>query len=388
MFATGNSQLAFVDALRRPRPLDVPWSRRRSSSTWTSTWASGPDHPAGFRHWIRDRIDEPAHPRAAHYLDGLAPPEEECERYAALLGRHPLDLCCLGIGENGHLAFNDPPVADFDDPLDVKVVELDEGCRRQQVDEGHFPTEADVPAEAVTVTIPALLRAGPGAGRGARGPQGRAGPRRARGPGDHGVPGLDPPAAPHATVFLDRRLGRPPRSLIPLGAPQTEGSPSQSVEERIGHVPVPLVLTVEGVVDQPVGGSVAVVDRPQPGHRPSAAATGKSRSSRPLTISRGRGATRAPRSACSIRPEHADEHLGAAHVPRHLVRLRPRGEVAAHHGGGHPTVGGGEEQGHGAPVGEAGHAHPRRVDQRVGAEHVERPAPGPRGSGSAGSIPP
>ncbi len=73
---------------------------------------------------------------------------------------HPLDLCCLGIGENGHLAFNDPAVADFDDPLDVKVVELDDACRRQQVGEGHFPDVAAVPAHAITVTIPALLRAG------------------------------------------------------------------------------------------------------------------------------------------------------------------------------------------------------------------------------------
>ena len=81
-----------------------------------------------------------------------------------------------GIGENGHLAFNDPPVADFDDPRDVKVVTLDGGCRRQQVDEGHFATDGDVPEQAVTVTIPALLRATAGAGRRARGPQGGAGP--------------------------------------------------------------------------------------------------------------------------------------------------------------------------------------------------------------------
>ncbi len=90
---------------------------------------------------------------------GWPHPASECLRYAQLLRRFPLDLCCLGIGENGHLAFNDPPVADFADPLDLKVVTLDEGCRRQQVNEGHFPTEADVPDEAITVTIPALLRA-------------------------------------------------------------------------------------------------------------------------------------------------------------------------------------------------------------------------------------
>ena len=118
-----------------------------SSSTWTSTsaWApiirrassagSGSASPAG------------SGPRAAHYLDGLADPLAECARYSGLLRTHPLDLCCLGIGENGHLAFNDPPVADFADPLDVKVVELDAGCRRQQVNEGHFPSVDDVPAK-------------------------------------------------------------------------------------------------------------------------------------------------------------------------------------------------------------------------------------------------
>jgi glucosamine-6-phosphate deaminase len=76
-----------------------------------------------------------------------------------LLVDHPVDVCCLGIGENGHLAFNDPPVADFDDPLVVKVVALDERCKQQQVGEGHFATLADVPPRAITVTVPGLLRA-------------------------------------------------------------------------------------------------------------------------------------------------------------------------------------------------------------------------------------
>ena len=120
----------------------------------------GPDHPAGFQRWIRERIVEPARPKAAYYVEGLGDAQAECARYTDLLRGHPLDLCCLGIGENGHLAFNDPPVADFDDPLDVKVVELDAGCRRQQVNEGHFPDVDAVPTRAITVTIPALLRAG------------------------------------------------------------------------------------------------------------------------------------------------------------------------------------------------------------------------------------
>jgi glucosamine-6-phosphate deaminase len=118
-----------------------------------------PDHPAGFQRWIRERIGDRVHPRAVHYIDGMADPELECRRYAALLARHPLDICCLGIGENGHLAFNDPPVADFDDPLVMKVVELDQSCRQQQVNEGHFPTIGTVPRDALTATIPALLSA-------------------------------------------------------------------------------------------------------------------------------------------------------------------------------------------------------------------------------------
>ncbi|HTZ10157.1 MAG TPA: glucosamine-6-phosphate deaminase [Acidimicrobiales bacterium] len=157
MFATGNSQLAFVDALVAIP--EVPWSA--VVVFHMDEYAGvGPDHPAGFQRWIRERITERVRPRHAHYVDGLADPEAECRRYAGLLHAHPLDLCCLGIGENGHLAFNDPPVADFADPLDVKVVELDRACRQQQVNEGHFPDLGAVPARALTVTIPALLRAG------------------------------------------------------------------------------------------------------------------------------------------------------------------------------------------------------------------------------------
>jgi len=157
MFATGNSQLAFVDALVGSTAA-VPWAQTVVFHM-DEYVGVGADHPAGFRRWIRERIGDAAPVLAAHYLDGLAEPAAECARYGELLARHPLDLCCLGIGENGHLAFNDPPVADFDDPLDVKVVELDRACRQQQVGEGHFPTLAAVPRLAMTVTIPALLRA-------------------------------------------------------------------------------------------------------------------------------------------------------------------------------------------------------------------------------------
>ncbi len=157
MFATGNSQLAFVHTLVE-ETADVPWGDT-AVFHMDEYVGVGPDHPAGFQRWIRERIVVPARPKAAYYVEGLGDAEAECRRYARLLRDHPLDLCCLGIGENGHLAFNDPPVADFEDPFDVKVVELDAACRLQQVNEGHFADLGSVPAQAITVTIPALLRA-------------------------------------------------------------------------------------------------------------------------------------------------------------------------------------------------------------------------------------
>ncbi len=132
---------------------------RPSSSTWTSTWASAritpPDSSAGSASasWTRRT------PSWRITSKAWAIPRRSAVATRELLQDQPLDLCCLGIGENGHLAFNDPPVADFDDPLDVKVVELDRACRLQQVNEGHFAGMADVPTHAITVTIPALLRA-------------------------------------------------------------------------------------------------------------------------------------------------------------------------------------------------------------------------------------
>ena len=157
MFATGNSQIEFLGALAERSGL--AWDR--VTIFHMDEYVGIPDdHPASFRRYIRERIAEAVHPAAVHYVDGSSPdPVAECARYAGLLRAHPLDLCCMGIGENGHLAFNDPGVADFDDPDDVKVVELDDACRRQQVGEGHFPDVGAVPRSAITVTVPALLRA-------------------------------------------------------------------------------------------------------------------------------------------------------------------------------------------------------------------------------------
>jgi glucosamine-6-phosphate deaminase len=158
MFATGNSQLAFLDALSANARGALDW-KQVTAFHMDEYVGMGEEHPASFARYIRARVDERLHPRVTHLIDGTADPATTCERYAALVREHPLDLCVLGIGENGHLAFNDPPVADFDDPLDVKVVALDGACRRQQVGEGHFASIDEVPTHAVTVTIPTLCRA-------------------------------------------------------------------------------------------------------------------------------------------------------------------------------------------------------------------------------------
>ncbi len=113
-----------------------------------------PDAPQGFATWLGENFVRHVPGATFHLIDPVADPG----RYAAVLGDEPFDLVLLGLGVNGHLAFNDPP-ADFDDAQAVRLVALDETSRRQQVDEGHFPTLADVPATAVTVTIPRLLNA-------------------------------------------------------------------------------------------------------------------------------------------------------------------------------------------------------------------------------------
>jgi glucosamine-6-phosphate deaminase len=117
-------------------------------------------HPASFRRWLREHLEDLVHPARVHYLQGDAGDlEAECRRYGELLRSAPIDISFLGFGENGHIAFNDPGTADFHDPAAVKRVELDERCRRQQVGEGHFPDLASVPAEALTVTCPVLAGA-------------------------------------------------------------------------------------------------------------------------------------------------------------------------------------------------------------------------------------
>ena len=115
------------------------------------------DAPQGFGKFLRERRFDRVPFKTVNTIDSTAAdPEAECRRYAALLQAHPCDIVCMGIGENGHIAFNDPHVADFGDKAAVKVVALDETCRQQQVNDGCFARLDDVPTHALTLTIPTL----------------------------------------------------------------------------------------------------------------------------------------------------------------------------------------------------------------------------------------
>lgn len=155
IFATGASQFDFLQALI---DREVNWSRVIAFHL-DEYVGLGEDHPASFRKYLRDRLFDIVQPAQVNLLDGASPDVDmECQRFARLLLEDDIHLACIGIGENGHIAFNDPPVADFQDRHWVKVVELDEACRRQQLGEGWFPTFDDVPTHALTLTVPAILR--------------------------------------------------------------------------------------------------------------------------------------------------------------------------------------------------------------------------------------
>lgn len=156
IMATGNSQIPFFSALRSQR---VAWDRVELLHM-DEYLGLDEDHPASFRRFLRERVVEPLGIGTFHGISGDVDGAEATMRsYARLLENGPVDLCCMGIGENGHLAFNDPPYARFDDPHALRVVQLDEVSRRQQVGEGHFQDLAHVPTHAITLTIPALLNA-------------------------------------------------------------------------------------------------------------------------------------------------------------------------------------------------------------------------------------
>lgn len=204
LFAAAPSQNEFLDALTSDVSID-----------WTRVTAFQLDEyvglPAGapesFGSFLNERVFSRVPVGTVNLICATANADEaerRCREYADLLAASPPDVVLLGIGENGHLAFNDPPVADFSDPLAVKVVELDEPCRQQQVNDGCFPTFDAVPTHAITVTIPTILA-------GARlicvvpGPAKRAAVAAAlRGPVETACPASVLRQHPNCTLFLDR----------------------------------------------------------------------------------------------------------------------------------------------------------------------------------------
>ncbi len=161
IFACAPSQNEFLAALTSPfvqGPID--WAKVTAFHMDEYVGFTG-SRDESFRHYLRSHLLQqlPTPPRF-HEIRGEAPVlADECARYTALLTERPIDLVCLGIGENGHLAFNDPPVADFQDPETIKVVPLDESCRQQQVNDGCFPNLDAVPTQALTLTVPTLMSA-------------------------------------------------------------------------------------------------------------------------------------------------------------------------------------------------------------------------------------
>ena len=156
IFATGASQVDTLTALTGIK--NLPWSKVCGFHLDEYVGIS-PDHPASFRRYLREKLTQVVKLREFLEIDGDAPDLEQiCRGYAEKLSAAGPQICLLGIGENGHLAFNDPPVADFADPLDVKVVHLDSVCRQQQAAEGWFDSFQDVPEKAITLTIPMIFR--------------------------------------------------------------------------------------------------------------------------------------------------------------------------------------------------------------------------------------
>jgi glucosamine-6-phosphate deaminase len=156
IFATGASQFATLAALTAMQ--NLPWER--ATAFHMDEYVGLPaDHPGSFRQYLRERLTGKVRMRAFREINGnTSNPERIAREYGEMLRAANPQLCLLGIGENGHLAFNDPPVADFNDPVDAKVVQLDAQCRQQQLAEGWFSTIDDVPEAAISLTIPTLMR--------------------------------------------------------------------------------------------------------------------------------------------------------------------------------------------------------------------------------------
>ncbi|UOQ85813.1 glucosamine-6-phosphate deaminase [Gracilibacillus salinarum] len=154
IFAAAPSQIEFLQALLQEKEIE-----------WERIIAFHMDEYIGlkdsvsqkFSAFLKMHIFDKVPFKKVHLIDGSNDATEECQRYAKLINAEPIDIICLGIGENGHIAFNDPPVAEFNDKEVMKIVELDASCRQQQVNDGCFETFDEVPTHALTLTIPAMM---------------------------------------------------------------------------------------------------------------------------------------------------------------------------------------------------------------------------------------
>ncbi|NIM98321.1 MAG: glucosamine-6-phosphate deaminase [candidate division Zixibacteria bacterium] len=153
--ATGASQFEFLQSLTNQTAID--WER--TTMYHLDEYLGLPeDHPASFRRYLRERLIDRVHPGKVHLIRGdVEDPSVECDRLGGIISMEKIDVAFVGIGENGHLAFNDPP-ADFgiEDPF--IVVELDEACRKQQLGEGWFPSLEDVPRRAISMSIRQIMK--------------------------------------------------------------------------------------------------------------------------------------------------------------------------------------------------------------------------------------
>jgi glucosamine-6-phosphate deaminase len=156
VFASAPSQQEFLEELCKYD--DIEWNR--INVFHMDEYLDLPiDAPQRFGNFLKTRLFDQRPFHSVNYLNGDNGIDEECRRYTELLRKYPIDIVCLGIGENGHIAFNDPHVADFNDPHWVKMVNLDNICRQQQVNDGCFNSLNDVPTHALTLTISALRQA-------------------------------------------------------------------------------------------------------------------------------------------------------------------------------------------------------------------------------------
>jgi len=204
LVATGASQFEFLQALAERG--DVDWASVEMFHLDEYLGLSA-DHPASFRRFLLERLIQPAGIDHYHFIDGQGDPDEQIRRIGEALRSAPIDCAFVGIGENGHLAFNDPP-ADFDTLQPYLIVELDEACRRQQVGEGWFASIDEVPRRAISISVRQILEAReiicvvPDARKA------EAVKNTLEGPVTPDVPASILQTHPNTTVYLDRESAR------------------------------------------------------------------------------------------------------------------------------------------------------------------------------------